>query len=142
MTPAEGRSLSKRIKGVLGRPYYRLDNDLRNAVAQQGKIRTMGRRALRVDKPYIALNRLIQGTAADIMKAGLINAYDAGLNPILCVHDEIVCEIPNDLLAPEDAKSRLEEAMVSAPERFGVDRETMPLKVESVVCMNNYGEAK
>ncbi len=43
-------------------------------------------------KAYVALNRLIQGSAADIMKLALVKCYEGGyLDTMrLCVHDEII----------------------------------------------------
>jgi len=50
------------------------------------------------DKAYVGLSGLIQGSAADIMKAGAINVFEAlkpyGGQPILFVHDEIVAQVP------------------------------------------------
>ena len=39
---------------------------------------------------------LIQAMARDVFAEGLLRVEDAGLNPILTVHDEIVCELPED----------------------------------------------
>ncbi len=43
-------------------------------------------------KAYVALNRLIQGSAADVMKLALVKCYEGGyLDTMrLCVHDEIL----------------------------------------------------
>lgn len=77
----------------------------------QGYIDTMGGRRLHKPKPqydpatckindfiYKMLNKLIQGTAADILKQALITAYDAGIYDVLTlhllVHDEQVNSVP------------------------------------------------
>jgi DNA polymerase I-like protein with 3'-5' exonuclease and polymerase domains len=36
-----------------------------------------------------ALNKLIQGSAADVMKRSMVNVYQAGFTPHLTVHDEL-----------------------------------------------------
>lgn len=50
------------------------------------------------DKAYVGLSGLIQGSAADIMKAAAINVFEAlkpsGGLPLLFVHDELVCQVP------------------------------------------------
>lgn len=82
-----------------------------NIAKAQGYIDTMGGR--RQHKPksaydpatgkindfiYKMLNKLIQGTAADILKTALINAYEAGIYDVLdlhlLVHDEQVVSTP------------------------------------------------
>lgn len=77
----------------------------------QGFIDTMGGRRLHKPKPqfdpatgkmndflYKMLNKLIQGTAADILKQALLTAYDAGIYDVLTlhllVHDEQVNSVP------------------------------------------------
>ena len=77
----------------------------------QGYIDTMGGRRLHKPKPqfdpatgkindflYKMLNKLIQGTAADILKQALLTAYDAGIYDVLTlhllVHDEQVNSVP------------------------------------------------
>lgn len=77
----------------------------------QGYIDTMGGRRLHKPRPqydpatgkindfiYKMLNKLIQGTAADILKRALVNADDAGIYDVLTlhllVHDEQVNSVP------------------------------------------------
>ena len=77
----------------------------------QGYIDTMGGRRQHKPKPqydpatgkindylYKMLNKLIQGTAADILKQALITAYEAGIYDVLTlhllVHDEQVNSVP------------------------------------------------
>lgn len=77
----------------------------RNAVNNQAKRRgyiytIMGRRARfhPSRSPFSFFNRLIQGTAADVMKKGLVDAYEKGLFeillPHLTVHDEVDVSVP------------------------------------------------
>ena len=82
-----------------------------NIAKAQGYIDTMGGRRQHKPKPaydpatgkindfiYKMLNKLIQGTAADILKTALINAYEAGIYDVLdlhlLVHDEQVVSVP------------------------------------------------
>lgn len=82
-----------------------------NIAKAQGYIDTMGGRRQHKPKPaydpatgkindfiYKILNKLIQGTAADIFKTALINAYEAGIYDVLdlhlLVHDEQVVSTP------------------------------------------------
>ena len=45
------------------------------------------------DRRYRALNYLIQGRAADLLKSAAIELHEAGLEAVLYVHDEIVLEV-------------------------------------------------
>ena len=44
---------------------------------------------------YKALNRLIQGSSADQTKKAMVDCYEAGLSPMLTVHDELCFNIEN-----------------------------------------------
>jgi len=66
-----------------------------------------------------ARNHPIQGTNADILKRALALLYTdlpKRVHLLLCVHDEIVLECPEDLLA--DAERVLKDAMVRACRDF------------------------
>ena len=56
-----------------------------------------------------ALNRLIQGSAADQAKVAMVNAYKAGMDLRLPVHDEI-----NAMVADEQESNKLKEIMEQA----------------------------
>jgi DNA polymerase-1 len=51
-------------------------------------------------KFYVLVNQIIQGTAADVFKHSLRRMHRAGLAPylILPVHDEIIADVPEDLV--------------------------------------------
>jgi DNA polymerase I-like protein with 3'-5' exonuclease and polymerase domains len=49
---------------------------------------------------------LIQAIARDVFADGLLRVEDAGLNPILTVHDEVICEVPEG-----QAEDALREAL-------------------------------
>lgn len=91
-----------------------------NIAKAQGYIDTMGGRRLHKPKPqydpatgkindfiYKMLNKLIQGTAADILKQALVTADEAGIYDILTlhllVHDEQVNSIPFNKAGTEAA---------------------------------------
>ena len=60
---------------------------------------------------YKALNRLIQGSAADMTKKAMINLYKEGILPMVQVHDELNVSITDDKQA-EKVKKIMEEAVL------------------------------
>jgi DNA polymerase-1 len=138
LTDQQGRALKRAITDVLGGRYYGLQRRVRKAVEDRGYVRTLAGRTQHVptDRSYVGLNALIQGSAADVMKWGIVksaeylrphNAY-----PLLTVHDELLVETP--LTNIPAVQKALETGMIEAT--------PIKMKVESVVCYNNYGEAK
>lgn len=75
-------------------------------------------------KEYVLVNYLIQGAAADVMKAQTVACANAGLQEymMLTVHDELVLDVPNEDV--EDVKHVLEQVM---PDR---DNWAVPLTIE------------
>ena len=114
-----------------------------NRVAQKAKrfgfIRTVLNRRARLksrDKGYVMINRLIQGSAADLMKKAMVDAYYAGvfnvLHPHITVHDELDNSLP-DTKEGAEAGIELKHIMETCIE----------LKVPVVADMeigNNWGE--
>ena len=80
---------------------------------------------------YKALNRLIQGSAADQTKQAMINCYKAGYMPLLQIHDELCFSINEE----NDIKG-VKEVMENAIENLKV-----PFKVD-VAIGKSWGEAK
>jgi len=77
---------------------------------------------------YKALNKLIQGSAADQTKQAMAECYKEGLIPLLTVHDELCFSISS-----EDQASRIKEIMENC----------VPLRVPSKVDQelgDNWGE--
>lgn len=75
------------------------------AAEERGYIKTILGRHCHVPesrKMYVMFNRLIQGSAADIMKKAMVESYEAGiygtdtLIPHLTVHDELDCSVSPD----------------------------------------------
>lgn len=83
-------------------PFVKTTCDLIQAVAKRrGYVTTIAGRRQRMPKDkaaYKLINYLIQGSAADVLKKGMVDAYEAGvfnvLKPHLSVHDEVVFSIP------------------------------------------------
>lgn len=71
---------------------------------------------------------IIQAICRDFLAVALVKVEDAGLCPVLHVHDEIVCEVPAD--QAEDGLALLEHLMKDLPE-WG---EGMPIGAEGFVC--------
>ena len=79
---------------------------------------------------YKALNRLIQGSAADMTKKAMVELYKEGIVPHIQVHDELDISVINDLEAAK-IKDIMENAVdLEVPNK--VDYESGP----------NWGEIK
>jgi len=113
-------------------PYIK---ETRNAVSRVAKQRgyvftILGRKARTHPsrKLHSMFNRLIQGSAADIFKKGMLDAYEAGifniLIPHLFVHDEVDTSVPK---TPE-GKEALKELEVIMENAVKLD---VPLKVDT-----------
>lgn len=73
-------------------PYLsQLNKAVQDSGTAKGYIKTLLGRRLRMDflKPYKALNKLIQGSAADQTAMALVQAYREGLNILFSVHDSL-----------------------------------------------------
>ena len=106
-----------------------------------GFIRTLLDRRARLSNPnkgYVMFNRLIQGSAADIMKKSMVDAYEAGvfntLHPHLVVHDEYDISKPQTKEGDEAALElkRIMESCVKLRVPIKADVESGP----------NWGELK
>ena len=60
---------------------------------------------------YKALNRLIQGSAADMTKKAMIDLHREGITPHIQVHDELDISIPHKFIA-----DKIKDIMESAVE--------------------------
>jgi len=89
---------------------------------------------LRALAERMAINMPVQGTAADIMKLGLIEAarilpaVSSEARILLQVHDELVCEVP------ESEVARVAEAVIDA--MANVEKIGVPIVVEAKVGDN------
>jgi DNA polymerase I-like protein with 3'-5' exonuclease and polymerase domains len=83
-------------------PYIKTTmNNVSNVARGRGYIKTIAGRRSRLldkDKAYIMLNRLLQGSAADIMKKAMVDIYQSGVLDVLTwhitVHDELNFSVP------------------------------------------------
>ncbi len=122
--------------------YWDLDERVKRAVASRPfphVVSILGRRLyVPKDKPYVALNTILQGSSAEIMKLGLVAAAPVlrtfGCQPLLVVHDEILAEGPS--ACAEEALPAMLRAMESVyPLR-------PRLKADGGISTDSYGRAK
>lgn len=90
--------LAKRNQKADGLTYVRSVTTNRRYVVDQGK-------------EYVLLNRMIQGTAAELFKTLILRLEAAGLAEymILFVHDEVILDVPNALV--RDVATTLKDVM-------------------------------
>ena len=78
----------------------KLSDSLQAEAKKKGYIVTPTGRVLPVDpeRPYAALNYMIQSTSRDITASALLRLDEAGFTPYLRlpIHDEVVAEVPED----------------------------------------------
>lgn len=130
------------IKTILGRRrrfdrYFPPKYDPNKVEAPLPYEEAVARWGLPVKRAFVhkALNALIQGSAADVMKKALVELYHAGYVPHLTVHDETDISITSDKEVKE-----INEIMLTCI-RLHVDDFEIPLKVDST-CGENWGACK
>jgi DNA polymerase-1 len=134
---AQAKALISKIKASLPN-FYRLQKRIKQKIESVGHVNTLfGRKqVVNPEKSYVGLNALIQGSAADIMKQGLVNVdaavRDLGAHVLLVVHDEVVVEVPID--RAEECQRRVDEALTDA---YQLDP---PLSVESSITETSYAD--
>lgn len=118
------------VKQAFDMRFPGLQNFTRRAIAEarmeceaQGRpaVRSGMGRYLPVDqgKEYVAVNRIIQAEAAEVLKRAMLDLDAAGLGDcmLLPIHDEVLFEVPGD--QAEDARKLIEETM-SVYDRYRV----------------------
>mgnify|MGYP006411402199 FL=1 len=80
---------------------------------------------------YKALNRLIQGSAADQTKKAMVDLYKEGITPMIQIHDELAISFNGD----KEVQNKIVEIMENTIEM------SVPSKVD-VALGKNWGEAK
>jgi DNA polymerase-1 len=136
---AEGRKVANKVKATLPR-YDILQKRIRNKIRQVGFVSTLygHKQVIDWEKKYIALNALIQGSAAGIFKDGLIATEAAiaplGAYPVMLVHDEIGAECPIE--HAEECLPLMQRAMAEA---FDL---SPALKVSGSIAYENYSQGK
>lgn len=85
-----------------------------------------------------AINSVIQGSAADLMKVAMLRMDEDGLPILLQVHDEVVAEVPDDAQSCAWAEEVILHGVAAAREELGV---AVPLTCEPK-AVQNWGQAK
>ena len=65
-------------------------------VSEDEAIKLYGRENIRRAFTYKALNKLIQGSAADMTKKAMVDLFKNGIVPLIQIHDELNISIPKD----------------------------------------------
>ena len=103
---------------------------LYKAVSEEEAVQKYGRGNIKRAGTYKALNRLIQGSAADQVKQAMIDCYKEGFLPIIQIHDELCFNV-----RPAKDSERIREIMENCIPELKV-----PSKVD--VAMNkDWGSA-
>jgi len=123
----EGEALIEKYHGMV--PFMRaLTAQTKRAAEKRGRIVTFGGRRCRFPKKrgrydwtHKALNRLIQGSAADQTKLALVKADAAGLAVQLCIHDEITMSVADRSEAERLATIMRECVQLKVPSKVDVE---------------------
>jgi DNA polymerase-1 len=109
-------------------------NRIRARLEDQGYIKTPWKRRHRADQrrpiyqqAYKFPNKLVQGTAADLLKDAILQIHKAGVPMILPVHDEIIAHVPEE--DAQEAARIIERCMIDHPRISKV----VPLSAEAVI---------
>ncbi len=137
--PEETTGIKDAVLGAIP-GYFDLYDDVRKRAQRAGFLRTITKR--RLDTPrgknHILVNSIVQGTAAEVMKLGMLAAEkplaELGYQIILVVHDELVSEGPVEL-APQ-ALAAQKKAMESVSQ--AVDKDGDPLLLCQVMATGSY----
>jgi DNA polymerase I-like protein with 3'-5' exonuclease and polymerase domains len=84
--------------------------------------RTYGRGRIRRAMTYKALNKLIQGSAADMTKKAMLDLYNEGIVPHIQIHDELDISVIDDNQAKKIVEIMEEAVTLAIPNK--VDYET------------------
>ena len=120
---AEAESLSRQAEKIRKRNKYKLE--LKEITEEEiekdiKKLRPKIRRAF----TYKALNKLIQGSAADMTKKSMLELYKEGIIPHIQIHDELCVSIKSESEAKEIKKIMEEAIKLEIPNK--VDYESGP----------------
>ena len=116
-----------------------LINRVINTVESRGWIKNRYGRIYKIDNTlgYKGVNYLVQGTSADILNERMIKTHEylktKKSRILLQVHDEIICEIPDEEIhsVPSEIQQLLEENSLG-----------IPLKVDVEVCDPSWATKK
>jgi DNA polymerase-1 len=132
----EARRMLQRYKDAYPE-VVRLQNRIKYKLQDQGYIKSAWGRRFRVDPrdDYKAVNYLVQGTSADLLKASLIRLHNEGVPIIACVHDELIAHVPED--QAEATRDQMIRALIEHP-RIA---DKVPLEAEGDI-VDRWSDAK
>ena len=102
-----------------------------------GYIKSAWGRRFRLEprEAYRAVNYLVQGTAAEILKASLIRLHKEGVPVVALVHDEIICSVPE-----KDAEE-CKQAVIAALTEHPQITDKIPLTADGCI-VDRWSQAK
>lgn len=132
----EARLMLQRYKDAYPE-VVQLQNRIGYKLADRGYITSAWGRRFHVDPrdAYKGVNYIVQGTAADILKAALIRLHKQGVNIIACVHDELIAHVPE--AEAEETREKIIEALVDHPRIT----DKVPLEAEGDI-VDRWSDAK
>lgn len=117
----------------------RLQARIEWALEDRGFIKSAWGRRFRCNDPrkeaYKFTNYLVQGTAADLLKASLIRLHKEGIPVVALVHDEIIAHVP------EGDAEETKQAIIAALTEHPRITERVPLFAEGDI-VNRWSDAK
>ena len=115
----------------------RLQNRIAYRLQDTGYIKSAWGRRFHVDPrdSYKAVNYLVQGTSADLLKAALVRLHAEGVPIVACVHDELIAYVPE--AQAEETKRKMIEALVDHPKIT----DKVPLEAEGDI-VDRWSDAK
>jgi DNA polymerase I-like protein with 3'-5' exonuclease and polymerase domains len=127
--------ISQNRVGFRQKPKEKMSKEEMIELLQKTKVDAGVKRAF----TYKALNALLQGSSADMTKKAMLDCYEAGINdvigaPLLTVHDELDCSVPNT----KEGKEAFDE-MVNIMEN--TIKLKIPVRVDADLG-NNWAECK
>jgi DNA polymerase-1 len=132
----EARLMLQRYKDAYPE-VVRLQNRIAYQLQDKGYIRSAWGRRFHVDvrDAYKGVNYLVQGTAADLLKASLIRLHQEGVPIVACVHDELIAHVPED--QAEETRDKIITALTDHPRIV----EKVPLTAEGDI-VDRWSDAK
>ncbi len=132
----EARKMLQRYKDAYPE-IVRLQNRIAYKLQDSGYIKSAWGRRFHIDPQYAyrAVNYLVQGTAADLLKAALIRLHQEGVPIVALVHDEIVALVKEE--EAEATRDQIIRAMIEHP-RIA---EKVPLEADGVI-VDRWSDAK
>ena len=116
-TTGQIRTLSGRLCRF---PYWEPKKGGR-AMIKKDAISTYGHDNIKRSYTYAALNRKIQGSAADMVKVSLRDLWREGLVPLVTVHDENGLSVPDKTVARRAAEIMSSCVMLKVPLKVDID---------------------